>query len=70
MSNRILNNNLVQDGSIVQLDKKSVADGALLGIVVVGAESLLFDAEDLRAESIDARVRCGSVGAKSDVPSQ
>lgn len=66
VSNRIFNDNFVQNGSVIQLDEESVADGALLRVVVVRAELLLLNAEDLGTKSVDAWVSSGRVGAKED----
>lgn len=59
----VLDLDFVEDGAVVELDEEGVADGALLRVVVVDAESLVFDAEDLGAEGVDARVGGGGVGA-------
>ena len=63
VTNRVLDLDLVEDGAVVELDEERVADGALRGVVVVDAEALVLDAEDLGPECVDARVRGGFVGA-------
>ena len=59
----VLDLDLVEHGAVVELDEERVADGALRGVVVVDAEALVLDAEDLGPECVDARVRGGFVGA-------
>lgn len=66
MSDRVFDLDLLEDSSIIKLDKKSVADGPLLGIMIVHAEALLFDAVNLGTEGIDARVGGCLVGASLD----
>lgn len=63
MSNRVLHNNFVQDGAVVQGDEEGVPDGPFGGLVVVYGELGVFDAVDLGAEGVDARVGGGCVGA-------
>ena len=64
MPNRVLDLDLVQDGAVVKLNKDSVADGTLGGLVVLDAEPLVFDAINLGAEGFNARVLRGRVGVR------
>lgn len=64
MSNGIFDLNFVEDGSVVQFHKESVADGSLFGVVVISAELLLLHAEDLGSESIDTRIGSNFVKAE------
>ena len=57
VSNGVLNLNFVEDCAVVELDKESVSDRALLRVVIVNAESRIFNAVNLGAESVNARVR-------------
>ena len=63
MPDGVLDLDLVEHGAVVELDEERVADGALRGVVVVDAEALVLDAEDLGPECVDARVGGGFVGA-------
>ena len=63
MPDGVLDFDLVEHGAVVELDEERVADGALRGVVVVDAEALVLDAEDLGPEGVDARVGGGFVGA-------
>ena len=56
VTHRVLNLDFVKDGAIVELDQEGVTDRALLGVVVLDAELVVFDAVDLGAESVDAGV--------------
>lgn len=68
MSNGILNLYLIQHRSIVQFDKKGVADGAFRRFVIIDAEVLLFHAVDFGAKGIDTRIGSGSVRATGRNP--
>ena len=59
----ILDFDFVEDGAVIEFDEEGVADGALLGIVVVDAELLVFDTVDLGTECVDARVGGSGIGA-------
>jgi hypothetical protein len=48
VANRVVDVNLVEHGAVVQGDGQGVADEALLGVVVLGRERLVFDTGDLR----------------------
>ena len=63
MANGVFNLNFVEDGTILQGDGDSVANGALLGIVIVDAEAFVFNACDLGAQFVDTRIRSFRVGA-------
>lgn len=63
VSNGILNNNLVQHGAVVQLDQKRISDASLGRIVVVDGEGLVFDTVGLGAESVNAGIGGGCIGA-------
>jgi len=45
----VLDLDLVEHGAVIELDKQRVADGALLGVMIVNAEAVVFDAEDFGA---------------------
>jgi hypothetical protein len=53
---RILHNDFVQHGPVVQLDEEGIADAALRGVVIVDAESLVLNAVRLGAQCVDASV--------------
>lgn len=61
---RILDFDLVENGSIVQFNEKRVRDRALGGIMIIHTVLLLLDAMNLRTESIDARVCSGCVAVR------
>lgn len=63
MSNRVLNRNLVENSTIVQLNGDGVSDGPLLWVVVVGGVGTILDAGDLSTESINSGVSGSSVSA-------
>lgn len=67
VANRVFDLNLVEDGTVVQLDEKSVADGAFLRVVVVHTETFVLDAVRLCAEGINTRISGGFVGTEVDV---
>lgn len=64
MANGVLDDNLIENGTIVERDEESVADASLLGIMVVHAECLVLDTVNLSTERIDTRIRCGGVSAE------
>lgn len=59
----VLDLNLVEDGAVVEFNEKGIADGALLGVVVVDAEILILHTIDLGAERVDAGVGGRRIGA-------
>lgn len=63
MSNRVLDRNLVENGTIVQFDSNGVSDGPLLGVVVIGGVGTILDAGNLSTEGINSRVGGSSVSA-------
>jgi len=63
MSDRVFNLDLVEDSAVVEFDQESISDGALGGVVIFNAETLLLHAVDLGAESVYPRVRSRSIGA-------
>ena len=67
MANGVFNLNFVEDGTILQSDGDSVANGALLGIVIVDAEAFVFNTCDLGAQFVDAWVGGRFVRAIEDV---
>src|SRR5258706_2751742 len=56
MADGILDDNLVELAPIVELDGDGVGDRALVGIEVVLRETLILDADHLRAQSVDPRI--------------
>ena len=62
MANGVFNLNFVEDGTILQSDSDSVANGTLLGIVIVDAEAFVFNTCDLGAQFVDTRIRILCVG--------
>ena len=62
VADRVLDLDLVQDGAVVKLNKDSVADGTLGGLVVLDAEPLVLDASDFGAEGVNAGVLGRRVG--------
>lgn len=63
MSDGILNRNLVENGTIVQLNGDSVSDGPPLGIVVFDRIGFILDTSDFGTESIDTWVSGSGVSA-------
>lgn len=63
VSNRVLDGDLVEDGTIVQFDGNSVSDGPLLRVVVLGGEGFVLDTSDLGTESVNSRVGGSVIGA-------
>ena len=63
VADRVFYLNFIKNGTVVEFDEERVANGTLLGVVIIDAEALVFDAEGLGAENVDAGVGCRSVGA-------
>jgi len=63
MSDGVLNRDLVEDGTIIQLDGDGVSDGPPLGVMVLSGEGVILDASYLRTESVDSGVGGSGVGA-------
>lgn len=63
MSDRVLDGDLVEDGTIVQFDGNSVSDGPLLRVVVLGGEGFVLDTSDLGTESVNSRIGGSVIGA-------
>ena len=61
MPDGVLNRNLAENGSIVQLDGNAVSDGSLLGVVVLSREDFILNTGDLGTESINPGVSSSSV---------
>jgi len=49
VADRVLDLDLVEHGAVIELDKQRVTDGALLGVMIVDAETAVLDAEDFGA---------------------
>ena len=64
VTDRVLNLNFVEDGAVLELDKKRIADRALARLVVLDAESLVLNAGDLGPQLVDARVLSSLVGVR------
>ena len=56
MSNRVLNLNLIQHRPILKLNRNRIANRTFFRVVVIYAEGLLFFADYLCAEFVDAWV--------------
>lgn len=65
VSNWIFDLNLVEFCSVVQLDQERVTDGALLRVVVIYVEVLIFDTTDLSTKRVNSRIGSRFVGAAS-----
>jgi len=63
VSNRVLNGDLVEDGTVVQLDGNGVSDGPLLGVVVFSGEGIILNTGDLGTESVDSGISGSGVSA-------
>ena len=63
VSDRVLDLNFVQDGTVIQLDRNRVTDGTFSRVMVVNAKALVFNTGDLGTECVNAWVRGGGVGA-------
>ena len=63
MSDWVLDGDLVEDGTIVQLDGDGISDGPLLGIVILGGEGFILDTSDLGTESVNSGVSGSGVSA-------
>ena len=63
VSNWVFDLDLVEFCSVVQLDCECVTDGALLWVVVLDAEALVFDATNLSTKRVNSRVGSRFVGA-------
>lgn len=59
VAQRRLNHNLVQDGTVVQLNRQRIADGPQLGVVVILGKLRVLHALDLLAQALDQRRRRG-----------
>lgn len=64
VSDGIFNHDLVQHGTVVELDQERVADGTHARFVVLDGERLVFDTEDLGAQRIDTRISRRRVGVR------
>jgi hypothetical protein len=63
VSDGVLDGDLVEDGTIVQLDGNGVSDGPPLGVVIVGGEGFILDTSDLCTESVNSVVSGSGVSA-------
>ncbi len=61
MAERVFHDDLVGLAAVRELDGDGVGDRPLLGVEVVAAELLVFDANHFRAQRVDARVGGGGV---------
>jgi hypothetical protein len=62
MTDGVLHLYLIQLGPVIQLNRDSISDGALFGIMILDAETLVFDAAYLSTEFIDTRIGSCRVG--------
>lgn len=63
MSDGVPNRDLVEDGTIVQLDGNGISNGPLLGVVIFGGEGFVLHTSDLGTESVNSGVSGSNVGA-------
>jgi hypothetical protein len=56
MTNGVLHFHLIQLRPVIQLNRNRVSDGPLFGVMILDAETLVFDAADLGAEFVDTRI--------------
>ena len=64
VADRVLNLDLVEDSTILELNKESVADRALAGLVVLNTDPLVLDASDLSPELVNAGVLGGLISVR------
>jgi len=62
MTDGVLHFHLIQLRPVIQFNRNSVSDGALFGVMILDAETLIFDAADLGAEFVDTRIGSCCVG--------
>ncbi len=67
MAHGIFHHDLIEHRTIVQLDEEPIANTALLRVVVLDAEPLVFHTVGLGTEGINAWVGCRSVSAARNV---
>jgi len=63
VSDGVLDGDLVEDGTIVQLDDDGISDGPLLRVVILGGEGFILYTSDLCTESVNSRVSGSGVSA-------
>lgn len=63
MADRVFNRDLVEDGTIIQLDGNGVSYRPLLGVVIIGGEAFFLDTSNLGTEGVNSRVSSGRVSA-------
>ena len=63
VSNRILNLDLIEFCSVIQLDQERIANGALLRLVVLHAKAFVFDTTNLSTKRVNSRIGGRFVGA-------
>jgi hypothetical protein len=62
---RILEDDFVERGAVVQFDEEGIADTAFRGLVIVDTELLVFDAVGLGTQGVNAWVGGGCVGTEN-----
>jgi hypothetical protein len=67
VANWVLDLNFIQNGAIIESNEQSVADRTLIGGVVLFAEPLIFNAENLGAEFVNARISGSLIGAVNNI---
>src|SRR5258706_3615846 len=65
VSNWIFDLDLIEFGSVVQLDQERITDGAPLRVVVLHAKALVFDTTNLSTKRVNSRIGGRFVGAAS-----
>lgn len=68
VSNRVLNDDFIENSSVVECDGERVSDRTFGRIVVVNGKDFIFDAINLGAEGVNSGISRGGVrAAKSSV---
>lgn len=62
VTNWVLDNHLIENGSVLEGDGDGVSDGTLFWVMVVGGEGLVLNTLHLLAEGIDSRVSGDIIG--------
>ena len=63
VSNWILDLDLIEFCSVVQLDRERITDGTLLRVVVLHAKAFFFDTTNLSTKRVNSRIGGRFVGA-------
>ena len=63
MADRVFNRDLVEDGTVIQLDGNGISYRPPLGVVILGGKAFVLDTSNLGTESVNPRVSSGCVSA-------